>query len=436
MSLPALNNSSRLRYFTFFYMYVMQGIPAGFALTAIANYLVGHGINSSSTGTFVSIVGFPWILQFIWGPLIDRYQYSIIGHRKQWIVLSQFAAFVASLTLFFVHDPVSQLPLLTTVFFIHSIFASIQDASVDAMAISVVPKHERGRLNAFMRGGFLSGISFGAAGLSFILHRYSFTTAVSVQSLTLLLFTILTFFIKLDAADLLFPSLASLKPRAIDTSNPKLKLVFTRLWKGFTEQTSFQFFCIIAGAYTCFSIFIRSFNFHLIHELKWKDNQLSMLQGGWGSIITFAVIIGGGALADKMGAGRLVGKVLLVLSLFLLLFNTFSFLWVNEAFSITGLLLWNFADPLFSVAAFPLLMGLCRKNVEGSQFTAYMALINFCEVAGSYISGWAMRVIAAPVLGIACGVCLLAALVFLYKINPNQDQLIDQKSLQAVKAFK
>lgn len=430
--MPALNNSPRLRYFTFFYMYFMQGIPAGFALTAIANYLAGHGINSSSIGTFVSIVGLPWILQFGWGPLIDRYQYSVIGHRKHWIVLSQFAAFLASLTLFFVNDPVSQLPLLTLVFFTHSIFASIQDASVDAMAISVVPKNEMGRLNAFMRGGLLFGVSVGAALLSFILHKYSFTVAVFVQSLILLIFTIITFFIKLDASDLLFPSKAALKPKVMDGSNPKLKVVFINLWKGITEHKSLRLFCIIAGAYTCFSIFIRSFNFHLIHELKWPDNRLSLLQGGWGSLITFTVVISGGILADKIGAGKLLSKVLLGLCLFLLLFNSFSFLWINNTFSTTGLLLWNFADPLLSVAALPLLMGLCRHDVEGSQFTAYMAFINFCDVAGSFISGWAMRVVAAPVLGFACGLCLVGALLFLYKISPIATRDIDRVSPEPV----
>ncbi len=402
MPLLALKTNSPLRYFTFFYMYFMQGLPAGFALTAIANYLVGHGVSSSLTGTFVSVVGLPWILQFVWGPLIDKYQYSIIGHRKHWVVLSQFAAFLASLTLFFVHDPVSQLSLLMFVFFTHSIFASIQDASVDAMAISLVPKNEMGRLNAFMRGGFLAGISFGAAVLSLILHRYSFTAAVFVQSVILLVFTIITFFVKIDSTDALFPSLKTIKPRAVSENNPKLKEVFTNLWKGITELKSFRLFCIIAGAYTCFSIFIRSFNFHLIHELKWPDKQLSVMQGGWGSIITFAVVISGGVLADKIGAGKMLSKVLLVLCLFLLVFNSFSFLWINKTVSITGLLFWNLADPLLSVTSFPLLMALCRHDVEGSQFTAYMALINLCDVAGSFISGWGMRVISAPVLGFSC----------------------------------
>ncbi len=134
----------------------------------------------------------------------------------------------------------------------------------------------------------------------------------------------------------------------------------------------------------------------------------------------------------KLAAGKLLIKVLLVLCLFLLAFNSFSFLWINKTFSITGLLFWNLADPLLSVAAFPLLMGLCRHDVEGSQFTAYMALINFCDVTGSFISGWGMGVISAPVLGFSCGLGLLTAIVFLYKINSKTVEDIDKTSLKAV----
>jgi len=41
--LPALSESARLRYFTFPYLYFMQGIPSRFALTALANYLLQKG---------------------------------------------------------------------------------------------------------------------------------------------------------------------------------------------------------------------------------------------------------------------------------------------------------------------------------------------------------------------------------------------------------
>ncbi len=206
MPLPALNESTRFRYFTFFYLYAMQGIPAGFALTTLANYLVGQGAAPNIVGSFIAIIGTPWILQFMWGPLIDRYQYSVMGRRKQWLVGSQIGAFCTLLLLLFIKHPVQQVNAIATIFFIHSIFASFQDTSVDATAIFVVPEQERGRVNAFMRGGILIGTAIGAAVLSTILHYYNFFTAACLQSALLLVFTIVTFFTRIDKKDKLLPS--------------------------------------------------------------------------------------------------------------------------------------------------------------------------------------------------------------------------------------
>src|ERR1700712_868198 len=159
MQTPVLNESPGLRYVTFFYLYIMQGIPAGFALTALSNYLLGKGVSSGQVGTFIALVGLPWTVQFVWGPLIDRFQYSGMGHRKHWVVLSQWMAVLASCGLLLVRAPESQVPLLSLAFFIHSIFASVQVSSVDAMAITITPVAQRGRINAYMRGGFLLGTS-------------------------------------------------------------------------------------------------------------------------------------------------------------------------------------------------------------------------------------------------------------------------------------
>ncbi len=414
MATASLKNSSALRYFTFFYLYVMQGIPAGFALTAIANYLIGKGVSSSSVGTFVSIVGLPWILQFVWGPLIDRYQYSVIGHRKHWVVLTQIAAFLASLTLLFVKDPASQLSLMSLVFFTHSIFASVQDASVDAMAISLVPEDEKGRLNAYMRGGFLIGVAFGSAVLAYVLHQFGFYIAAFIQSVTLLLFTVLTFFIKLNDEDPLLPSFTHKNILPPDEKNPSVNEVFKDLWKSMTEKYSLQTFGVIALVYLCSSIFVRSYSYHLIHVLQWPSHEVSILQGSYGSLITLVVIVWGGIIADRIGASKLQVKVMWALAAFLILFNIISLFWHFKPVATTGLLIWTLADPLFSVAAFPVIMNLCSEHIEGSQFTSYMALINFCDVAGSYFTGWALQVIAAPVLGFACGVIILASIYLLY----------------------
>ena len=59
-----LRDSARLRYFTFFYLYVMQGIPGGFSATAICYYLIAQGVSARAIGTFSATVGLPWVVQF------------------------------------------------------------------------------------------------------------------------------------------------------------------------------------------------------------------------------------------------------------------------------------------------------------------------------------------------------------------------------------
>lgn len=415
----------------------MQGIPAGFALTAIANYLLGQHIESNRVGTFIAIVGIPWTGQFIWGPFIDRFQYSSMGHRRHWIVFSQWASILASLGLLSVTDPQYQLSLLSLVFFIHSIFASIQVASVDAMAISITPIHERGKVNGYMRGGFLLGTAFGAAVLSDVIHEYSFKSAALIQIITLAFFSICFFFTKLDRKDQLLPfSLKRKRSHSInpdeeqekeskpEAENPAFKVVFKKIIAGIMNRVSLHYFVVVAAVYFCSSVFIRSYTYHLINVLKWSDKTVSILQGGWGSIVTFIAIILAGINSDKIGAKPMQVKVTWGVCIFLIILNLTSTIWRYDLYSGAALLLWNIADPLLSVTIFPILMGLCIKKVEGSQFTTYLALINLCDVVGSYATGWSLSVVSAPVLGLSCGIFLLIIMLYLrsrqYTLIPDQ----------------
>lgn len=399
----------------------MQGIPAGFALTTIANYLVGRQVAPERVGTFIAVVGLPWIAQFVWGPLIDRYQYSTMGLRKQWIVFSQWAAILVSASLIFIHDPKEQLYTLSWIFFTHSIFASVQVASVDAMAITISPQAERGRLNAYMRGGFLIGTAFGAAALSFVLHAFGFSYAALTETIALASFSVLFFFTRLERTDTLLPRARSgnSKLKAGGYKNPSFRLVFRKVYFGITRKKSLLYFIIVAIVYFCSSVFIRSYTFHLIHVLNWSDRTVSLVQGGWGSVLTFFGIILAGIQSDRMGAKTMQIKVMWIVCLFLLVLNGCSWAWNHRLVSGAGLLLWNLADPALSVTIFPILMALCLKKVEGSQFTTYLALINLCDVLGSYVTGWSLTMIGAPLLGLICGGVLFILLFFLWQ-NHNE----------------
>lgn len=141
-------------------------------------------------------------------------------------------------------------------------------------------------------------------------------------------------------------------------------------------------------------------------------------------MVTLTVILLSGLFADKFGAARLQRYVLLGLSLFLLLFNILLFASSSKTFITSGLLFWGIADPLYSIAAFPILMNLSDKQIAGSQFTAYMALINLADIGGAYITAWLLLFVQGPYLGIVSGAILLivAMLMFMHKSKFDPDK--------------
>lgn len=416
-----LNASPSLRAAIFFGLYLVQGIPSGFALTAVANYLVQHRIDPLVIAAFSARIGIPWSVQFLWGPLIDRFQGSPMGRRKPWVLGSQFAAFLASLGVITIRDPATQVTALSVAFLIHGLFASVQDASVDAMAISIIPESERGRVNACMRAGFMVGTGMGAAVWARLIFEKGFTSAAIAQSAVLLTMTLLTAFVRERPGDSLVPwgrrptgeveldrSTMEVEPEYVP--HPSIGHVFRELARGFFVARSLFIFGLILLVYTGGAVFIQAYPRHLIKVLNWTDEETSQYMGIGGTVVGLLTAIVGFVVADRLGPRRLMIVMMVLISGFLVGFDLAGDYWSSTGVAASALVLWYMFDPGFSVACMPVLMGLCRKGVEGSQFTAYMALVNLSTVGGALISGWAQEWFSVPAIGLATGLVLVAAI--------------------------
>ena len=408
-----LSQNRPLRFIAFFYLYVMQGVPAGFATTALANYIAAEGISSVRVGTFVAMQGLPWSFQFIWGPFIDKYQSSPMGRRRPWVVGAQCMAVVASLGMLIISDPASNVYLLGLTFLLHSTVASVQDASVDAMAISTIPEHERGRINAFMRGGFLAGSALGAAGLAVVLRDAGFHAAVLTQSAFLLLLTVVTFFIREQPANTLLPTHQQGVTTYSETHDHSLRWLFAKLFRGLFARESLRWFLPILVLYSCQNAFIRAYNIHLVQQLHWDPTELSQLTGSYGMLIVVVILLVGGWAADRYGAKRLLPWIMALNFLFLLAFSLAAPHWSDHRVASAVAVVWNVLDPSLSMVAIPILMGLCRRDVEGSQFTTYMAFVNLSDIIGAFASGHAQQYVTAPTIGLCTAAVAGVATVFI-----------------------
>src|SRR3990170_5014726 len=86
---------------------LMLGAASGFPNQITESTLQAWLKDTGSTNTTIGLltyVGLPYLLKFLWAPLLDRYPLPFLGRRRGWIVAMQLAM-AASIILLAVQDP-------------------------------------------------------------------------------------------------------------------------------------------------------------------------------------------------------------------------------------------------------------------------------------------------------------------------------------------
>src|SRR6478752_6533699 len=112
MRFPNLLASRRGRLAAFFLLYVTEGIPLGFAATAVATQLRRQGVGPAEIGAFVGSFYLPWAFKWAAGPFVDVFRSKRWGHRRGWILATQVMLSLTLLVLIAVPLP-AQLALFT-----------------------------------------------------------------------------------------------------------------------------------------------------------------------------------------------------------------------------------------------------------------------------------------------------------------------------------
>ena len=142
------NNSSRT--ITLCILYVAQGLPSGFANVAFVAFLVINGLAPAQGAILFATVYLPWTFKFIWGPVIDMVRFPRYGVRRPWILFAETGMILSLATLLFIPDLVASIELVTIMLFVHNLFASFQDVSVDALAVDILEPDEVATVNGLM----------------------------------------------------------------------------------------------------------------------------------------------------------------------------------------------------------------------------------------------------------------------------------------------
>lgn len=417
MKLPNPLASKVGRLSAFFALYVTEGVPLGFAATAIATQMRRQGVGPAEIGAFVGTLYLPWAFKWAVGPFVDVLSSDRFGRRRTWIVLTQVMMVITLMTAMPV-DFTTELKLFTFVILLHNIFAATQDVAIDALAVSVLTGKERGMANGLMFAGAYLGQALGGAGVLFLIP-YTGLPATFVFVAAVLMSV--TLFVALPMREPKGPPRPA-RTGSVMTSIAKEIGGFSRdAFRAFTGSRAAWvgviFALLPAGAYAL-SLALQS---NLAVELGLNDNAIGRLALA-STVISAVFCVIGGWLSDRFGRRKMlalffVGTVLPGLYLAWVMQRHGWIMPIDLQMADrpvpAGELVNVFWGACLSFSVFQglmygtkaaLFMDITTPAVAATQFTAYMAMSNFVITYSATWQGYAIERFGYPVTLLIDGV--------------------------------
>lgn len=423
-TLPALSENRRLRLWAFFLLYVTQGIPFGLAQVAIPAWLAANGASATEIGAFIGIVNLPWSLKLVNGLLMDRFCYRPMGRMRAWIIGSQAVMIAVLLVTAALNPGASDLTLLTALFFTLLLCSAFNDVAVDGMAVDLVPEEERERINAFMSGGQVVGISASAmlAGVTLVYGGVALTALTCALLVGVL--TLMVTLLRERAGERYLPWTAGTASHEnlARGGEPWLPII-GKVLRGLFRWRTLLYFAgvgMISSSAGMADVFGPSYS---VSELGWSSAYFTNFSSITGFISVIVIMVVAGPMVSRLGTVRFF-----VLSTsMMLLANLAGFLALSGLlgagpFGTLAMQLWLvvFWGGMFGyfIVTVAWSMNLTNPAVAASMFALFMAIPNLTRAYGAGAHGQIIDsyghessfLVAAISIAVGMAVCLFSGL--------------------------
>lgn len=426
MKLPNLLASRRGRLTAFFALYVTEGIPLGFAATAIATQMRRDGLGPAEIGAFVGSLYLPWAFKWALGPFVDVLSSERWGRRRMWIVIAQvmmIATLMAALPINFT----TEIKLFTLIIILHNIFGATQDVAIDALAVNTLHEDERGLANGLMFSGAYLGQAVGGAGVLFLVPVIGFKGSFFFVAGCI---AAVTLFVALPLQERRGPPRPAGTPTGLKVATREIGGFIRDSWRAFIGTRSafvaVLFALVPVGAHAL-GLALQS---NLAVELGLDDRAIAQINL-WSTVISAVCCVIGGWLSDRLGRRRMLALYIVGTAI-----PTLYLAWAMQQHGWIMAIDTQAADrpipPVALVNVFwactlsysvfqglkygtttALFMDVTTPAVAATQFTAYMALTNLVISYSATWQGMAIERVGYPstlVIDSALGLVCLALL--------------------------
>ncbi|AQR65656.1 hypothetical protein BXU06_11790 [Aquaspirillum sp. LM1] len=145
-------------------LYTMQGMNVGLAFDAYP-VLLRHAGVSLETLSLLPLASLPWIVKFLWAPLLDNYWSPRFGRRKSWIIPAQCLQGCLLVVIALLPFNTATTSILMVVIFVSCMVGSTQDIATDGLAADLSHGKTLVNANAVQVGGLAGGMLLGGPGV-------------------------------------------------------------------------------------------------------------------------------------------------------------------------------------------------------------------------------------------------------------------------------
>lgn len=387
-TLPALSESTFLRFVNFIALYFAEGLQMGMLFVGIPAWLAMAGKTPGEIGGFAAACALPWTFKFVVAPLMDRYTYLPMGRKRPWVLFGQLGLIASLIAMAYVPDPLNNLRLFMGAAFLVSVFGALQDAAADGMAVDVIPAHQQARANGFMAGSRMIGSSLALAVGSWLLNAYNFTVAMLAISILIGVVTLVPICLREQPGEKLLPW----TPGSVSSETKRMQVtrwstIFNSLYSVFRLRNSLivtVLLFVTQGAYNYFETLLPLF---AVNVTGWTNVFYSQAFATADLIGGIAGMFIGGYLIERFGKKRMINSYFfLIIAITVALISLKSY-WTNTPFMYGFLITYRWLNAFAKIGVYAIAMQCCSKMVSASQFTMYMTMGAVGSMVGATLIG-------------------------------------------------
>jgi predicted MFS family arabinose efflux permease len=319
----------------------------------------------------IQLIKIPWILKFLWSPLVDRNAGLRHGY-KNWIIGSElfYAIVIISIGFFSLSTDFNTIVVLMVVAFFLS---ATQDIASDAVAIKILQKKQRSWGNSMQSSGNFLGTLFGSGVLLILYAKVGWQGMMFLLS-GIVVVALIPLLVNVRNTETMAPE---------NTSPPSWKDVLTFFRPGIVVRRV-VFLMIFYSGILGILVMLKPFLVDLGYEIK----KIGIIAGIYGTAIGAGSAFLSGLIIRTIGNRKAIIVMSFYSFLAALYFSTLLITTPTAPVIYIGVgLLWS-SYAMSSVVVYTVSMNLVRPGREGTDYSIQIVITHLSGLMMAVLSGF------------------------------------------------